>query len=107
MSPKQVCEQLVQASKTQVSQKQNLDRWVYREGRSEKAALPQRDWIKSQISMANCGDETIAGDHAFVVSRTGDSEKFLPFIKQDNSWKLDMHAYRAFYRMDKRVPASK
>lgn len=109
MTPKQVCQQLVQAAKTQTSQSQKLDQWVYRdrETRGAKTAMPQRDWIKREISSANCGDETIAGDHAFVVSRSGDDERLLPFIKQGNAWKLDMHSYRAFYRMDKRVPASK
>jgi hypothetical protein len=111
MSPKEVCQKLVDSHKDQAKHTKQMDQWVMTDkmtaSKSARKSADSHNWIKQEISKASCESETVAGDHAFVMTKSGDRERFIPFVKTAGQWKLDMQAYRTLYRMDSRTPASK
>lgn len=103
-SPKEVCQGLVDLSKSPQYQSQTgADRWFITGG---KSVSQSKQWFKKEFSSAECGSETIAGNHAVVVANIGAQERLLPFIKQGGMWKLDPQGYQALHRMDSRMPAA-
>lgn len=49
------------------------------------------------IKDLTCGTELLANDHAVVMSESKGEKRLIPFIKQNNSWKFDVHTYHSFY----------
>jgi hypothetical protein len=110
MSPKDVCQKFAQLAQNQSAKPSDFAPFVYKPegGHHEKHAMQGKghgQWMQ-QFANADCSNETIAGDHAFVVAKSSSGERLLPFIKDNGSWKLDAGTYHAMYRMEHRMPAS-
>ena len=100
-SPKDVCQKISDAESGK-SGAQNIktEMLVLKRGAAHK------QWIKKQMANADCSSETIAGNHAFVVTKSSNKEFLLPFVKLNGIWKMDVAGYHALYRMERRMPAS-
>ncbi|MEW6057061.1 MAG: hypothetical protein AB1540_10645 [Bdellovibrionota bacterium] len=103
LSPKEVCNRLVQMHSSASSNMQGVDQLVLQ----EKDRMMNKSWLKQEISQTECSDEKIAGDHAFVLAKSDQRERLIPFVKQNGVWKMDAQAYKTLYRMEQRTPASK
>jgi hypothetical protein len=115
LSPKDVCKRIVELEKgTTPATPQQLDQFVYnaqkmhemQQKRGTASSGKGGTWFQKEIGKSDCSKETIAGNHAFVVAKSGEQQRLIPFVKDGNVWKLDAAAYRVLYRMEARMPAS-
>lgn len=105
LSPKDVCQKLVQLDSSSKDASSQMSKWLFGQTSSTSKTM-HKNWLKNEIGSADCSSETVAGNHAVVVTKTGDSQRLIPFVKRDGLWKLDVQAYKSLYRMDSRLPAS-
>jgi hypothetical protein len=106
MSPKQICQKIVDTEKQPNADVSQLNQYVLSHNAQRMDQKLRQGWVKNEIGQADCKDEKIAGTHAFVVTTANGQDRLLPFVKQGNQWKLDLMGYRMLYRMDRRMPAS-
>jgi hypothetical protein len=104
MSPKDVCKHLVDASKSPTQLKKELSQFAVHGGKASKAQLSA---IQQNMTDADCSSETIAANHAVVVSKSPTGERLIPFVQQQGVWKVDLSSYQAIYQHEMRMPASK
>lgn len=113
LSPKEICEQFVQLTKSGSAKEveTQMSKWVMapqkkghmkgkgaERGGKLKLDPNHHQWLKQELSEAECSKETVAGERAFVVAKGKERERFIPFMKQGQQWKVDMGAYHAMYR---------
>jgi hypothetical protein len=104
MSPKDVCKHLVDASKSQAQLKKELSQFAVHGGKASKAEISA---IQQNMTDASCSSETVAANHAVVVSKSPTGERLIPFVQQQGVWKVDLSSYQAIYQHEMRMPASK
>ena len=106
MSPKDVCQKLAQLDAKSPGATAQMNMFMY--GSTDKTTKAMKQGpLEKEITSADCKAEVIAGNHAVVMAQAANNQqRLLPFVKQNNVWKLDVPAYRELYRMDMRTPAS-
>lgn len=118
-SPKQVCEALVEAAKK--DDFEGFKQWTMgwhpshrmndmagkvmkdgmhknKEAKMEKGFHHMHKNHMSQLKDLSCGDEKIAGTHAFVETESKGEKRLVPFAQKDGMWMFDSRTYMSFYR---------
>lgn len=109
LSPKEVCERIVKLDLSKKELRGQIEKWVHghKPANLAKMGTDKINMIRQELRNTECQSDTVAGDHAFVVAKSGDRERLLPFVKKDGLWKVDAPVYRALYQGEARVPAGK
>lgn len=120
-TPKQVCDTLIQAAKSDDFKTVQLNTRAWDHGgRSQRAGraagksgmganssdlgrfeqgfhkMVQKNM--AQLKEISCGSETVAGEAAMVVAEGKDSKRLIPFTQEGGKWKFDARAYMSLYR---------
>jgi hypothetical protein len=107
-TPKETCEALVSAAQTknfETFAKLSLmgrpgmkhEMMAGHEANMKKGFEKMHGEEIEKLKGLTCGTEHVADTRAFVESESEGKTRFVPFVKEGNTWKFDTHTYMSFY----------